>query len=83
MTLRFYTTLRVSPTTQEASTVEVEILAESMEEALAVVGALSLGYRLAAGEAASISPAYIGTRAQRAHRYAQLTYKGLLEGLKK
>lgn len=87
---RFYATLLVSG--DPARSVEVEILAKDMGEALALVEALSVGYGLGksppphaggAWESPPISIAHIGTSPQRGHRYVALTLKGLREGLSK
>lgn len=81
---RFYATLLVSG--DRARSVEVEILANDMQEALAQVEALSVGWALGNGEgpqAHSISVAHIGAKPQRGHKYVALTSKGLREGLGK
>lgn len=90
---RFYATLLVSG--DSARSVEVEILANDMQEALAQIEALSVGFQLGLGYGSggpllyealiqhSISVAHIGAKPQRGHKYVALTYKGLREGLSK
>lgn len=78
---RFYATLLVSG--EPPKSVEVEILAETLQEAVGRVEDLSVGYRLFGGAEASISVAHIGARSQRGHKYVALTYKGLMAGLSK